>query len=67
MILLEKFVMALIIIMLVYLCLYAVINRICKCIEHYTDQMYRSQVGNDCLNNYQPPKSHDDYNRREED
>lgn len=38
----DKFIMTVVIILLVYLCVYAVVNRICKCIEHHTEYMYRS-------------------------
>lgn len=38
----DKFIMTVVVILLVYLCVYAIINRICKCIEHHTEYMYRS-------------------------
>lgn len=38
----DKFIMTVVIILLVYLCVYAIANRICKCIEHHTEYMYRS-------------------------
>lgn len=54
--LLEKFIMALIIIILVYLCVYAVINRICKCVEHHTEYKYCSRVDIDWVRNHPPAK-----------
>ena len=32
----DKFIMTVVVILLVYLCVYAIVNRICKCIEHHT-------------------------------
>ena len=33
----DKFIMTVVVILLVYLCVYAIVNRICKCIEHHTE------------------------------
>jgi len=38
----DKFIMTIAVILLVHLCVYAIVNRICKCIEHHTEYMYRS-------------------------
>lgn len=38
----DKFIMTIAVILLVYLCVYAIVNRICKRIEHHTEYMYRS-------------------------
>lgn len=38
----DKFIMTVVVILLVYLCVYAIVNRICKCIEHHTEYKYPS-------------------------
>lgn len=43
----EKLVAALLITMLVYLCIYATIDRVCKCIEHHAEYKYRSKADAD--------------------
>lgn len=40
----DKFIMTVVVILLVYLCVYAVVNRICKCIEHHTEWKYRARI-----------------------
>lgn len=39
----DKFIMTVVVILLVYLCVYAIVNRICKCIEHHTEYKYPSR------------------------
>ena len=53
----NKFVMTVVIILLVYLCAYAVVNRVCKCIEHYTEWKYRSRIDLEWLNTQRMSKS----------
>ena len=38
----DKFIMTVVVILLMYLCVYAIVNRICKCIEHHTEYKYPS-------------------------
>ena len=38
----DKFIMTVVVILLMYLCVYAIGKRICKCIEHHTEYKYPS-------------------------
>ncbi len=38
----DKFIITVVVILLMYLCVYAIVNRICKCIEHHTEYKYPS-------------------------
>lgn len=38
----DNFIMTVVVILLMYLCVYAIVNRICKCIEHHTEYKYPS-------------------------
>lgn len=57
----DKFIMTVVVIFLVYLCIYAVVNRICKCIEHHTEHKYPSWDKSLFIN------SGDEYCQRKED
>ncbi len=35
---------------LIYLCTYSIVNRICKCIEHYTEWKYRARIDLEWMN-----------------
>ena len=53
-------------IILVYGCVYAVISRICKCLEHHTDAKYGSKVDIDWIKNH-PPVTATENNKSKED
>lgn len=49
---------------LVYCCIYSIVTRICKCIEHHTQWKYRTRVDFDRVRNH-PPRPRN--NEKEED
>ncbi len=52
--------------LLLYLCIYGVISRICKCIEHHTEWKYSSEADIDLVKNHPPGKSSGDNRKKEE-
>lgn len=62
----DKFIMTVIVIFLVYLCIYAVVNRICKCVEHHTEYMYRSFVNTKWMQDHQSIRHQADNKNRED-
>lgn len=48
-----------------YLCVYGIISRVCKCIEHHTEWKYRSRVDAEWLNTQRTRQQEHSSDRKE--